>query len=61
MVGGIWNLRGVANEIRGLMGDAAPAAATFSPGVLLATGLAVVAGIGLMALATLAVILRLVL
>lgn len=57
---GIWGLRTLAGEIRGLMGEALPTVAAFSPLSLLATALAVVAGIGLVVLAGLLVLVRVV-
>lgn len=60
LANGVWGLRKLAGEVRGLLGETAPTFAAFSPPYLLATALSLLAGIGLLALATLLVLTRLV-
>ena len=58
---GVWGMRKVAAALKDLPGAAAPAVAALSPGYLLVTAAAVVAGVGLVVLAGGLVLLRLIL
>lgn len=60
LLSGIWGLRGLVGRFREVAGDAMPALAAVNPAFLLATALAVFAGVGVLMLAVLVAFARLV-